>query len=365
MTRIWMVEEFGRGGIARYAVDVANLLEPSHDVVVATTSAGPAPGLEPPRRSVVWFPTGEGRPIDKVRAAVRGVVCAAREPRPGDVVWLPLGVRPAFELTLHRAARTSGARVFVTIHNRVPHRSGASTSRFVVTAALGAERAIVHTEDMHRWASSHGIDPIVVPFPPPRLPAAPGILTREALGLGDSDIAVLLFGNLHPYRGADVLVDALAIATARRPAHRVHLLIAGLQRTEVDAMDQAAALGIAGRVRRFPGYIDDAELADLLQIADVIALPYRKVDHSAAGALARSTGKPVVASDLPGLRELFGERADYRPLEDAKQWARALLELPDLVDGGPSPEAGPPGGLAEAYAFLIESAGSAGDMSDS
>ncbi|MGI8874667.1 MAG: hypothetical protein ACR2KP_10130, partial [Egibacteraceae bacterium] len=115
--RLWLVEEFGLGGIARYAADVADLIHPVVGVRVATTDAGPAPGLAAPHE--VWFPVGSGSPPAKARGALLGLRRGALRVQRGDAARFPLGIRPGFEALLLRALRARGGRVVATVHNRV------------------------------------------------------------------------------------------------------------------------------------------------------------------------------------------------------------------------------------------------------
>ncbi|OMQ15589.1 hypothetical protein A7K94_0208420, partial [Modestobacter sp. VKM Ac-2676] len=84
--RLWLVEQFGHGGIGRYAVDVANLVGPVEDTVVATTDGGPVDGLA--GRSVVWFPRGSDSPVAKAPGPKPGGVFK-KPPPPGGGGFFP------------------------------------------------------------------------------------------------------------------------------------------------------------------------------------------------------------------------------------------------------------------------------------
>lgn len=330
--RVWVVEEFGRGGIARYAADVADLLAPEIDAVVATTSTGPAPGLRAPH--AVWFPTGAGGALAKARAGLAALALLPLRVARGDVVWIPLGVRPAFEAALALAVRARGARLVATLHNRAPHGRD-RPSRLVLAAARRAHATVVHGAAVAGWAREQGLPVAVLPFPPPREGSAgpAGRHTRASLGAGDGDVLVALTGNLYRYKGVDVLLDAAAAAVARGGGEHLRLVLAGQPEAGAHLAVEVARRGLDGHVRLVTGYLDPGELLDVLCAADAVALPYRRIDHSGAGALAAARGLPAVASDLPALRELFGEAAVYVVPGDAGSLAGALAALPGQLPG--------------------------------
>jgi glycosyltransferase involved in cell wall biosynthesis len=345
--RVWLVDEFGHGGIGRYAVDVANLVCPTADAVVATTDSGPVPGLR--GRSVVWFRRGADSPVHKARAAVLGLLRAARSVRRGDVAWVPLGIRPTFEVLLVTALRLGGAAVVATVHNRAPHdREG--DSLLVRVSARVARHVVVHTDAMQQWALDHRMHAVRLPFPPPDIAGSsrPPAIPRAELGVPEGAVLLAFLGYLYSYKGPDVLLRALALARRDDPDLPIHVLMAGRPAPSEDLGALVAELGLGDAVTLRPGWLEESTLAGMLGAADVLALPYRDIDNSGMGALARSWRVPVVASDLPLLRETFSPSAALfvRP-GDPADLARALRELPSRLgalrsgaadDGGPDLE---------------------------
>jgi glycosyltransferase involved in cell wall biosynthesis len=112
----------------------------------------------------------------------------------------------------------------------------------------------------------------------------------EALGRLPADVTALFVGS--PIEGREARADELRAL--------------------------AGQLGVSDRVR-FTGYVPEAELGWMLAATDLAVCPYR--DMSASGALATwiSTARPIVASDLPQVRELNelspGALRTFHPLE--------------------------------------------------
>ena len=122
------------------------------------------------------------------------------------------------------------------------------------------------------------------------------------MGLGD-DVPVVLAAARHEYqKGLDVLLDA--IASIRRDQPNIVLLLAGRDGNRTAALRyQATRLGLDANVR-FLGARDD--IPDLMVAADVFVLPSRWEGLPGAVIEAMALETPVVATDLPGVREVLG-----------------------------------------------------------
>lgn len=134
----------------------------------------------------------------------------------------------------------------------------------------------------------------------------------------------LYLGRLVPYKGVEVLLQALTQAPGR-------LWIAGYGPSEAKLRKQADALGLNGRVE-FLGTISEPEKWRRLAACDALVLPSltRAEAYGLVLVEAMAAGKPVVASDLPtGVRLLAqeGVNALRFPPGDALRLAAALHRL--------------------------------------
>ena len=113
-----------------------------------------------------------------------------------------------------------------------------------------------------------------------------------------------MFGLIREYKGADLLIKSLAILKDKRPNLKV--LIAGhcYQKGLIESYKYLAKkLGVADRIRFKIERIDDGLVASLFRAADLIVLPYKRIDQSAVLVTAYSHRKPVVASATGGFLE--------------------------------------------------------------
>jgi glycosyltransferase involved in cell wall biosynthesis len=116
---------------------------------------------------------------------------------------------------------------------------------------------------------------------------------------------VLFFGVLKPYKGVDVLLEAFA----RLPegvAKDTILQIVGYPKMPVEPLQfLARRLGIAERVFWDLRFVDEKEVASYFAQADVVVLPYRRIDQSGVLTVALAFGKPVIASRVGGFPEII------------------------------------------------------------
>lgn len=154
---------------------------------------------------------------------------------------------------------------------------------------------------------------------------------------GTARLKVGYLGQLYPGKGVELIARL-----ATRSAHEFRVL-GGPEPLADEWRARAASDNL-----RFDGPIAPAEAAAALRTFDVLLAPYgtsvrgrnRKVDIAAWMSPLKifeymGSGRPMVASDLPVLREVLrdGENALLCPPEDAEAWAGALDRLaadPDL-----------------------------------
>ncbi len=184
----------------------------------------------------------------------------------------------------------------------------------------------------------------LIPHGVPLLPAATDAgIDRVRARYGITGPFVLALGFIHPDKGGDVLVEA---ARMLLPAHPdVTLVIAGEPRQRsgvfrafgrVDVRHLAQlreAAAWAGDRVRFPGFIADEDLPDVLAAATVMALPYRQITQSGIAHLCVAGTVPAVASRLDGLEATLGEGAVYVPAGEPAPLEAALGAVLDDDEG--------------------------------
>ncbi|HXH21904.1 MAG TPA: glycosyltransferase [Dehalococcoidia bacterium] len=255
----------------------------------------------------------------------------------GDVVhaqWWSYVLAPVYALML-AVARLRGKKVVVTVHNAAPHESS-RLSRLLNRAVYAfAHSFVVHAgqnrDALRPAARGRRID--VLPMGAIGTAVEPRSKSeaRRTAGLDPRAKVVLAFGNIRPYKGLDVLIDAFAAVVRDIP--EAVLVIAGKPWSDWQPYESLiASLGLSGRVRLFLDFIPNDLVEALFVASDVVVLPYKHFDaQSAVGAQALAFGRPMVVSDAGGLPELVGRPEAVFPAGDAPALAAALARV--LSDG--------------------------------
>jgi len=143
---------------------------------------------------------------------------------------------------------------------------------------------------------------------------------RLRYGLGRAKV-ILAFGFIHVDKGLDDLVRALAIlhrngcaalddyalvvAGAVRPRHALFRIFELRDRVH---FCRVMRLAQRSRIRDrlvLTGYVPAGEVAGWFGLAEIVVLPYRRIEQSGVASLARSFAVPVLASTAGGLAEQF------------------------------------------------------------
>lgn len=195
--------------------------------------------------------------------------------------------------------------------------------------------------------SEHGIDHLVesTGVPRERVFCTPNVLelpspvaTRAEwlarLGAGEGDFVAAMVAHLRPGKDVATLLRAWvevrdALAASGRGAV---LAVGGTGPTEAQAKATAFDLGLSGSVR-FLGHVGD--VAGLLAACDTGVLSSLREGCPTFALEAMAAGRPVVGTNIPGMREAVGpDGYDHLvPIGDADALAAALVRVADDPEG--------------------------------
>jgi glycosyltransferase involved in cell wall biosynthesis len=169
---------------------------------------------------------------------------------------------------------------------------------------------------------------------------------KAELGLDPDRLTLLCIGFLQHHKGFDLAIEALAVATL----DDADLHIVGSGRIDHPEIAQyvsqlrAMADRSAG-VTLHEGYVSDELFDRWLLAADVVVLPYREIWSSGVVERARLFDKPIIASDLPQLRDQLP--ADAIVCGGVGELADAMAAVARRLAGavGPEPTAATGDGL--------------------
>ncbi|MFD5087031.1 glycosyltransferase family 4 protein [Kitasatospora sp. NPDC058201] len=281
---------------------------------------------------------GVGRPSrSQTVAALHRLV---RERRP-DLLHTTLYESDVLGRAAALTARTPVVTSLVNAAYGPEHRNARGLSPWKVRAAQAVDAATAQgTRRFHaltRYVAGAMARRLRVPsqridvVPRGRDPERLGIVTpdrraavRSSLEL-PQDVPVVLAAARQQYqKGLDVLLEAWPAVLRSEP--EAVLLLAGSEGGETDRL-----LALAGATRgvRFLGPRDD--VFDLMAAADALAVPSRWEGLGSAAMEAMGVGVPLVASDVPALRETVGSE-DYARLVAPERPAALAEALIDTLE---------------------------------
>lgn len=245
--------------------------------------------------------------------------------------------RPDVVLLAHWAAyllplwlflrRASDAPTLLLLHNLSSHDPLPMESLLLRLLPAAADGAVALSSPVADAAAAlMPGKPLLQLAHPPYAPAAPlpsrSTARREA-ALPDTGPLLLFFGYVRPYKGLDLLLEAMPAILASNPA--VRLVVAGEFLEPLERYHALALrLGVADRVEFRPGYRPSGEASLLFAAADLLVLPYRRATQSGVAGMAFGHNLPVVATPAGALAE--GLRSDLRNRLASEATPQALAE---------------------------------------
>jgi beta-1,4-mannosyltransferase len=225
-------------------------------------------------------------------------------------------------VAMMRLARLLGYKLIWTMHNLYPHERQSAAVEWLCRFAFVQNVDLVFVnfpaakDDLWRhFRRRRGVHIVphgnYVPLysrPPDRAAA------RRELGIEPDAYMFLVFGQVRPYKGADIA--ARALARVSDPACRVYIV--GQHKDEAHSQDLREVAARDPRIRLLltPENVPDDRVALWLAACDCVAAPYRDVYTSGVVHLAATFGKAIVAPRLGVFRSL-GDQAFVCTFEPA------------------------------------------------
>jgi glycosyltransferase involved in cell wall biosynthesis len=153
--------------------------------------------------------------------------------------------------------------------------------------------------------------------------------TEEDARLDGRRPFVLHVGSLIPRKNPEFLLRLVASVRAQRPDIELVQVGGTFSNAHERLLDE---LGLRAHLRRLSG-LSRGELAALYRRARAVLQPSTAEGFGLPIIEALSCGAPVVASDLPVLREVGGNATDFCPVNELDTWRSTLLGVLDEAPG--------------------------------
>jgi len=340
VVKVALVTEFyypHLGGVTEHVHHLARYLTArGHGVRVVTNHVAEAPrraDLETvivPEGSFDVVRVGRGLPIDsngsqsrvtvgfglerKMRAALEGV----------DLVHVQSPLFPMLPYLALKVARRRGIPTVGTFHTNFDGSPALRAFGPVIRQYSRAiDRGIAVSESAGRAISDFLVEPpVVIPNGVDVRVWAGGVRRPELEGTRN----IVFLGRLDPRNDVDLLLRAFYKIARALPDTRLVLVGDGPRRAAYEASVPAA---LVSRVVFAGSHASVEARASYLASADVMAFTARIVSHPMALIEGLAAGRPVVAYDIEGVRELVTDgREGYKvPVGDVDGLAAALTKL--------------------------------------
>jgi glycosyltransferase involved in cell wall biosynthesis len=146
----------------------------------------------------------------------------------------------------------------------------------------------------------------------------------HSLGLPRGRRAIAFVGRLDEQKGLPWLLEHAPLWLSRLDRHDLLIVGRGPQRAMLEALARQSGMG---RRVHFAGWRDD--IATILKASDLLVLPSAWEGMPNVVLEAMAAGRPVVATDVEGVRELLGPAAEAQVVRqgDAESFASKLVAI--------------------------------------
>ena len=256
---------------------------------------------------------------------VRQLVAALRRLRPELAVCAQPG---PLDLVMIAALRRVGVPAVVIVHDATPHPGDGFPLLFTLQRALTRRCGVVIALSEHVAAglrAQRAVRPgtkLVVAAHPPF-----GFGVVAPAGAHPGPRRVLNFGRLLPYKGLDLLAEALHLL-GPRPDMEVRVVGQGPESAALTALRALPGVTVENR------WVPEGEVGALLAWSDIVVLPYREASQSGVAAAAIAAGRRVVATRVGGVVEqLRDEPLATLCAPEGTELATALASALRLTEG--------------------------------
>jgi glycosyltransferase involved in cell wall biosynthesis len=327
-----------RGAGPRVAVELASGLRlvPGVDAVLSlSTGAEILRGASPPTCELP-VPTYRGAAgflrrlltVPFAAAALSGRVRALR-------VDVALCAMPApLDLLMMRALRRAGVPAVVVVHDADMHPGDGLPFQMALQRkqAREADALVALTshvaERLREQGLAGGGRPLFMASLPPLVFGPP----TPPPGSHGGPPRLLSFGRLLPYKGLDLLAEALRLL-GPAPGLEVRVVGSGPESATLEALRALPGVAVENR------WVPEEEVGSLLAWADALVLSHREASQSGVAAAAVAARRWVVSTRVGGLAEQLRDEPLARLCEpepaSLAAALRGLVESPPAADPAP------------------------------
>ena len=243
--------------------------------------------------------------------------------------WWSVPPAPAL-LIMCLFAKIRRIPVVVTAHNITPHERS-TLFKWLSRLVFGlAEHLVVHTlHNKRTMMEKYGIPSkkiAVIPHGPLTVFTRGKDDLRKQYRIHKNEHVLLFFGAIRPYKGLDILLEALALVQNHI---RIKLIIAG---SLWESWDKYQAIidkhDLKPNIIDLTGYVPADMVGSLFDATDLLVLPYSHFEsQSGVGSAAIAFKVPMIVTQTGGLPDLVKDPACIIPKADSIILAQRIVDI--------------------------------------
>ena len=308
-----------RGGLAAYNERLAReFISGGENVTIVTFSLQYPSFLFPGKSQYLEGPAPEGinitrgvnsvNPFNWIRTGLK-----IKRQRPEILVfkyWLPF-MAPCFGTIARIVRRNRYTKVITIFDNVIPHEKRPGDRLLTRYYTSSIDGAIAMSASVLSDLVEFRKDIPAKLNPHPLFDNFGSNIDRDKamgqLSLDPSFSYILFFGFIRKYKGLDLLIEAFANSMLRD--RNLKLVVAGEFYEDATPYRQMVVrFNLENEIIFFDRFINDDEVAAFFSIADIVVQPYRSATQSGVTQIAYHFGKPMLVTDVGGLREIVPDR---------------------------------------------------------
>ena len=308
-----------RGGIAEFSNRLAmQLISEGHDTSIKTFKLQYPAILFPGKSQYSEAPAPEGIEITREMNSVnpfnwirKGLKIKREKP---EILllrfWLPF-MGPGLGTISRIVRRNRHTKVICIFDNVVPHEKRPGDRILTKYLTNSIDGAIVMSGTVRDELSLFRKDLPVRLNPHPLFDTYGTPVSREdalkKLGLEQEFNYLLFFGFVRAYKGLDLLLEAFADTRLRN--RKLKLIVAGEFYEDRAPYDHLIKKNhLEDDVILYNRFIRNDEVPLFFSASDLVVQPYRSATQSGVTQIAFQYGKPMLVTDVGGLREIVNDR---------------------------------------------------------
>jgi glycosyltransferase involved in cell wall biosynthesis len=335
-----------RGGIANFNDSLYSVLAKDHEVRIISFSLQYPSVLFPGKSQYEQDDPGGLQGTSRVINSINPVSWfrASEEivkMKPDCIIvhyWMPF-FAPAFGTIIRLVKRQLDVNVIGLLHNVNPHEKMIAGKSLTAYFLAPCDGFITLSSTVRAELGKTGTGKPVRVIPHPVYEIFGSDVSRSTalanLNLDPAQHHLLFFGIIRPYKGLDLLLRSFA---NNRISHlNLKLIVAGeFYGNRKKYLGLTAELGLMDKVKYTDAFVPKDRVGDYFAVSDLVVLPYLSATQSGIIQIAYNFGKPVVVTNVGGLREVVEHgKTGYICEKDPELLAAAIA---DFFNNNRSPE---------------------------